>query len=126
MKNYIDDDIRMELIDGILFVEYLVEHGTYEVAEKGIKKKLELLQGESIPVISDMTHVKTSTREARQRMSESDAAIGVKAVGIIINSKVQMVMINFFTAINKRPAPTKVFLKKEDAIKWAKKFVDNK
>ncbi len=123
MCHYFDEDFSILITDGIMFIDFYCEHGTYEIADRGIKRKIELIKGESFPLISDMRAVKTSTREARQRMSEFDAAIGVKAVGIIINSKVQQIMINFFTAINKRPAPTKVFTKKEDAIRWVQKFV---
>lgn len=126
MKSYIDDEISICLENGIVYVDYLIEHATYEIADKAIKKKLEMFTGESYPVISDMTKIKSSTRDARQRMSEPDAAIGVKAVAIIFSSKVHRVMFNFFSAINKRPAPAKLFSNKEDAKKWAQKFIDIK
>jgi hypothetical protein len=123
MENYIDQDFSIKLEDDIVFVDYFIVHATYEVADRAIKTKFEMFQGKSYPVVSDMRNVKTSTRESRQRMSEPDAAVGVKAVAVIINSKVQKVMFNFFSAINKRPAPAKIFGNKEDAVKWAKKFV---
>lgn len=125
MENYVDQDFSILFEDDIVFVDYFIEHGTYDVVDRAIKKKLELFHGKSFPVVSDMRNVKTSTRESRQRMSEPDAAIGVKAVAVIINSRVQKVMFNFFSAINKRPAPARVFANKEDAVKWAKRFVDH-
>ncbi len=126
MLNYSDEDFSMNIENDIVFINFFTEHGTYEMVDRGIKKRLEMCEGKSFPIVSDMRSIKTSTRESRQRMSESDAAIGVKAVAVIINSKVQKVMYNFFSAINKRPAPAKIFTKKEEAIKWAQKFVDKK
>jgi len=123
MCQYYDDDLSIQIKDGIIFIDFFASHGTYEISDRGIKKKIELINGQSFPMVSDMRSLKTSTREARQRMSEPDAGIGVKAVAIIMNSKVHQIMINFFTKINKRPAPTKVFTNKEDAIKWAQKFL---
>ncbi len=124
VENYIDHDFSIKFEDDIVFVDYFIVDATYEVADRAIKKKLEMFQGKSFPIVADMRNVKTSTRESRQRMSEPDAAIGVKAVAVIINSKVQKVMFNFFSAINKRPAPARVFSNKEDAVKWVQKFVD--
>jgi hypothetical protein len=124
MESYIDDNLSIQIENGIMFIDYFIEHGTYDIVDKGIKKKIEMLKGRSFPVVSDMRAVKTSTRESRQRMSEPDAAIGVTAVAVVLNSKVQRVMFNFFSAINKRPAPAKIFTKKEEAIKWAQKFVE--
>ena len=124
MESYIDSEFSIKLEDGILYVDFFIEHGTYDVVDRSIKKKIEMLRGRSFPVVSDMRNVKTSTRESRQRMSEPDAAIGVKAVAVIINSRIQKVMFNFFSAINKRPAPAKVFSNKEEAVNWAQKFVD--
>jgi hypothetical protein len=124
MENYLDSDISIKLENGIVFVDYLIEHATYDIADRAIKMKLEMFRGQSYPVVSDMRSIKTSTRESRQRMSEPDAAIGVKAVAVVLHSKIQKVMFNFFSAINKRPAPAKIFSKKEDAINWAQKFVD--
>lgn len=125
MENYIDDEFSIKLEDGIVFIEFFFEHGTWEIVDRGIKKRIELCAGNSYPMVSDVRSMKTSTREGRQRMSDPDSGEGVIAGAVIINSKVQQVIYNLFAAIYKAPTQVKVFTNKEDAIAWVQQFKQN-
>ncbi len=126
MTEYKDDRLHFYWKDDILMCDWTVETADFEYVDFGIKKRLEITKDKTCVMISDITKLKSVSREARQRMSQKDAADGVIAVGIIINSKVQVVIYNFFNAIYKQPTKAKLFSKKEDAIKWIKKYIPNK
>ena len=120
---YKDDNLCFYWYEGILMCEWFVEQGDYDFVDFGIKKRKEITGNKPCVMITDITSMKTSTREARQRMAEKDAAQGIIAVGIVLKSKVQAVIYKFFNAIYKQPAPAKIFTNKEDAIKWIKQYL---
>ena len=122
MESYIDEEFSIKIEDGIVYIEFFIEHGTYEFVDRGIKKRIELTKGKAYPMVSDVRSMKTSTREGRQRMSEPDSGEGVIAGAVIINSKVQKVIYNLFQAIYKAPTQVKLFNNKEEAVEWVKQF----
>lgn len=122
MESYVDEEFSIKIEDGIVFIEFFLDHGDFDFAEKGIKKRIEITAGRKFPMVSDMRKMKTTTREGRQRMAQPDAGEGVTAVAIIVNSKVQQVIYNLFAAIYKAPAPARVFTNKEEAIAWVTQF----
>ncbi|MEI6123373.1 MAG: STAS/SEC14 domain-containing protein [Bacteroidota bacterium] len=113
-------DIWIE--DGIVFIATNFEEYTAEMVEEGIKKRLELTKDKSFPMLGDIRKIKNFTREARQRLAQKDAGYGTKAAAILINSRLQEAMYNFFNAIYKAPAPAKMFTDKEKAIEWLQQF----
>jgi hypothetical protein len=122
MGSCIDEEFSIKIEDGIVYIEFFIEHGTYEFVDRGIKKRIELTNGKAYPMVSDVRSMKTSTREGRQRMSEPDSGEGVIAGAVIINSKVQKVIYNLFQAIYKAPTQVKLFNNKEEAVEWVKQF----
>ena len=122
MENSSNNIAEMSIEDGILYIVYSCDHYTEEMVDAGIKQRYELTKETPYPMFADIRKVKTSTREARQRMSQKDAAFGTKAVAILINSKVQEVLYNFFNVIYKAPAPAKMFTNKEKAIEWLQQY----
>ncbi len=123
--NYIykNDEFCFYWHEGILMCDWFIEHLDYEFVDFGIRKRIEITGDKPIVMISDISSIKSSTREARQRMAQKDGAKDVIAVGIVIKSKVQAVIYKFFNAIYKQPAPAKIFTNKEDAIKWIKQYL---
>jgi len=120
---YEDNRIRFYWQNNILMCDFLVENADYEYIDFGVKKRLEITGDKNVVMISDISRLKSSTREARERMADKDAAYGIAAAGVVLNSRVQKVIYNFFQAIYKQPAPAKLFSNKEDAIKWIKKYI---
>jgi len=120
---YEDDRLHFYWQDDILMCDWFAEFGDYDFVDFGIKKRLEITGDKKVVMISDVRFLKSSTREARERLAEKDAAHGVIATGVVLNSKVQIAIFNFFQAIYKKPTPTKLFSNKEDAIKWIKKYI---
>lgn len=122
MQKFTTDCLNVYIQDGIMFVEFLKEHVDFEDVDLGIKKRIEMAEGKSFAMLSDITRGKSITREARQRMGEKDAGAGVKAVAIIVGSKIHEVLFNFFHSVYKSPAPAKLFTNKEKALKWLEQY----
>lgn len=123
MEEYKDENFRFYWVDGILMCDWYIVHGTYEFVDKGIKKRLEISGDKPCCMISDVRSIKTSTREARQRLAGKDGANGIIAVGIVVNSQIQTAIANFFGAIYNPSTPYKLFTDKEKAKEWIKKFM---
>ena len=113
-------DIWIE--DGIVHIIYLYEQFTEEMVDSLIKQRLELTKDKSYPMFSDIRKTKSFTREARQRFAQKDAGYGTMVVAILINSKIQEIIYNFFSTVYKAPSPAKMFTDKEKSLKWLKQF----
>jgi len=124
MNEYRDDRLAFYWYEGILICDWLAEHADLQLVEDGIRIRREMTGDKKIVMLSDIRKLKTITREARERLSGKDGGENVVAVAIVINSKIQMVLYNFFTQIYKAPSPTKLFINKEEAIQWCKKFLN--
>jgi len=119
------ENFNIYIKDGIIYGDILTKNFTLDIVEEMIKARHELTEGKLVPILADLKDVKNMPREARQRMSEKDAGKGTYCVAIVINSKVQVVLFNFFNAIYKAPAPTKLFTDRNKAETWIKKQKQN-
>ncbi len=122
MIKYSDENFNIELIDGILHVIWLKETYEYDTIDFIIKKRIELLEGKSYPIFTDLRLLRGGSRPARERMAGKDAAVGVTAVAVLVKTKVQKNIYNFFNAIYRAPVQAKVFSDKEKALQWLEKF----
>jgi len=117
-----EDRFSFKIEDGIVHAVFYKEFVDYDYVDAGVKARLELTGEKSYPMFSDFRKVKSSTREARERMAAKDAGIGVSAVAILVNSKIQRVIYNFFNSIYKSPAPARLFTDREKALKWLEQY----
>ncbi len=111
---YIEDDI--------IYVTFLCEHYTEEMINSAIKQRIAITKDKSYPMFADIRKIKSFTREARQRLAQKDSGYGTKAAAILIDSKIQEVLYNFFNTIYKAPSPAKMFTNREKAIEWLQQF----
>jgi hypothetical protein len=122
--HYADQNFKIELIDEIIFVEWLKEEYDYEEIDFIIKKRIELCAGKSFPIFTDLRKLKKGTRQSRERLAGMDAGIGVSAVAVLVGTRVQKTLFNFFNAIYKAPAPTRLFTNKESALQWLRQYIN--
>jgi hypothetical protein len=122
MINYKDENFLIELKDGIIHVEWLKETYDYDSIDYIIKKRIEMVKGESYPIFTDLRKLKSGSRQARERLAGPDAGIGVTAVAVLVSTRVQRTLYNFFNAIYKAPVQAKIFTSKEKALEWLEKF----
>lgn len=122
MIHYQDENFSIELINGILHVEWMKETYDYETIDYIIKKRIEMVEGNSYPIFTDLRKLKGGSRQARERLAGKDAGVGVSAVAVLVSTRVQKTMYNFFNAIYKAPVQAKVFTDKEKALQWLEKY----
>ena len=125
MEKFENDAWKMWIEDDIVFVKFLAAHYTDKMVDEGIKGRLSITKGKEYLMFSDISKLKSSTREARQRMSGKDGGVGVIAVAILSKSKVQEVIYNFFNVVYKAPVLAKMFTDQNKAIEWLKKIKKN-
>lgn len=92
-------------------VEYLDEMG---------KAVLELATKDQILFLLDSTQVKGASKEFRLASSKNQG--NTKAVAILIGNMFTKILANIFIKFNNPGYPTKMFVKREEAIKWLLSF----
>lgn len=110
--------------DGIVFTKTLpIPPGASELElAKENMLAIEEFTGETqYPLINHLPNYAVSN-EARQFYSNYKP-LGLCA-GMVTNSFITKVLANFFLNFNKLQIPMKVFSNEEDAIKWAKSFIN--
>lgn len=124
MDEFRDNRIALYWHEGILMCDWFVEEVDYDLVDFGIKIRREMSGNKKTVMLSDIRRLKYMTREGRQRMAAQDAGEGLIAVAVVLNSKIQTTLYNFFSFIYKAPSPTKLFTDKEEAIIWCKKILN--
>ncbi len=115
IKFYIHDD-------GILYIECLP--GTIMTIDEGklsTKIGLELTDGEAMPLLCDLQNVVKMSQECRNYFAGPVHAEMFTKCALLITNPISRIIGNFFLGANKPLKPTRLFTKREDAIKWLKK-----
>lgn len=119
VKEYNEARFNIVLYDNnIIYIKWNSEFIDYKFVDDLTKKRLELTNNLDIKMISDISSVKSGTKEARKRLTEYDGLIGLKALAIVCKSQVQQTLIQLSMVVYKPNIETKVFYNKEIAIKW--------
>jgi hypothetical protein len=83
-----------------------------------------LADGKCLPVLADMSDVKSVDRKSREYISGKEAMKTARSLAIIIKSPMSKVVGNFLIGLNKPPYPIKMFTSKDEAIGWLRTFLD--
>jgi hypothetical protein len=121
-STYQDDRFSIRIENEIVEVVFKREYCDYDFVNDLITERLKITKTNTYPMFSDFRKVKKGPRDARARLAEKDAGIGVSAVACLIENDVHRVMWNFFHSIYRPPAPTKLFTDKDKALKWLEKY----
>jgi hypothetical protein len=101
-----------------------IEH-TLADARKNVEIFFKLANGIKRPLLSDISNVKSVSREAREYFAGEETAKVISAIGLLINSPVSRVIGNFYLSLNKPPFPVKLFISEKKAIRWLKTFLSD-
>lgn len=63
------------------------------------------------------------TKEARELVSSKEYGENRNAVALVIENMAQRIVGNFYININKPSTTTKIFISREEALVWLKKFI---
>lgn len=109
--------------DGIEFVRFFDNREVVladVVAQIDAGHKL-IGQNVKLPVLVDISNIKTLSREARLYVTNSPESVSIcKAVALLVGSPITSVIGNFFMGLNKPVYPLKLFNQLEEAVKWLK------
>ena len=107
----------------VLSIVYNTDIITFEVVENSIVDKLSIIDKQKkYPSIADVRNIKHFNRDARQRLLKEDSLTGIKCCAVIVKTKVQVVLYNFFMITQKPPIPTKLFNNYPEALKWFENY----
>ncbi|MFZ5552363.1 MAG: hypothetical protein ACOZCO_04550 [Bacteroidota bacterium] len=112
------------LTNGVVVVE-VIDNVVLDVSDlkEIVKKQGELTGNKKHPVVTIPSEFTSVTKEAREFMSGKQAAKYTLADAFIIRSLPQKILADFYIRFQKHAVPTKIFRTKEEAVKWAGKFV---
>ena len=121
MKKFENSQIKMEVVDGILYATY--KSGlklTLDDVQNIVKERLVLLDGKSLPVLIIDAGVVSMDKSARDFLSSEDGISGLKAAAIIENSLFSKMLINFFLKLTNPKLQVKAFGSHDEALNWLK------
>lgn len=98
------------------------KHGLPEARDVG-QSHVQLTAPRKGPVIGDMRWIATGAdREAREHYVSDESAAHKTAMAMIVGSKLQMLLGNFFMRVNKPPYPTRIFTDEGAAVAWVLQY----
>ena len=92
-------------------------------AEASVEASVTVLQeagGSKRPILVDMRHLKSMSRQSRVYYAGPDPPKHYTAVALIIASPLTRAIGNFFMGLNKPRIPIRLFTSEVDAAAWAK------
>lgn len=117
------EEIKFELENGVIIGTFKLEAVDLEIAQKVTNLRLEMQQGKSYPLLSNIRAIKNSTKQARDFMASKEGCEGVIAAAVLIDSPLGSMIGNFFISISRPFVTTKIFTDEIDAKKWLAQFV---
>jgi len=112
------------LASNILFIT--LKDGVFIEVEDVLEIKkinLDLTKGKEYALVFETGNYTSVSKEAREIMTAKSVEKGRLATAFIINSLSQRMLGNFYIQMNKPKVPAKLFTKKEEALKWVKKYL---
>lgn len=124
MDDYFENEFALFWISGsILFFEY--KPGVVinlVAAQRIVMDRMQMQKEKSYPVLCDVRGIADSDKAARDYLARHGSVL-TKAVSILAQQTISIVMISFYLKISKPQVPTKVFRDKQAALEFLKAFV---
>jgi hypothetical protein len=92
-------------------------------AQENARDVLSLATRSNQPLLVDLRDMKAQSREARQYYGSPEITNAFVAVGLLVGSRVSMLIANFFIAVTKTNMPTRIFTDEAEAIDWLKGLI---
>lgn len=111
--------------EGVVHMRYRPNSSVnLETAIENIQETARIGEGRKVPMVVNLTGVKSVSRDARRYYSGEETAKYVSAVALVAESPVSRVLGNFFLGIEKPPMPTRLFSSEEKAREWLVQFME--
>lgn len=124
MKTFENEYVAMWIEDDILFSNYKKQLVLdISIANQIVKDRVEFTEGKSYFILIDFTHLKSTTKEARDYMNSPEGGLtGLLGGAFLSNNVVATLFVNLYLKVNNPTIPAKFFTNKADAINWLKKM----
>jgi hypothetical protein len=124
MEDYFENEFAVFWISGnILFFEYKPGVVINLVAAQHIvTDRIQMQKDKAYPVLCDVRGIADSDKAGRDYLARHGSVL-TKAVGIVVQRTLSMVMISFYLKISKPQVPTKVFSDRAKALDFLRAFV---
>ncbi len=111
--------------EGILYQDY--SPGTELQLEDSLEElkiyRTTFCEEEKMPIIVDLSNIKTVSKESRDIYSSEEMGDTISAAALIVSNPVNRIMGNFYMGINKTKMPVRMFSGTRDAKHWLKDFL---
>lgn len=115
--------VYYELQDDLLIGSYKKNLKiTLPIAKEIVKTRLEFTDHKPVLAIAYNLGVASMDKQARDYLASEEGVKGVIAGAIVLNSPVGSFIGNFYLFVGKPRIPSRIFSKKETAIKWLQQF----
>lgn len=81
---------------------------------------LDMVKGQPLPLLCDLTNVVKMTQECRQHFAGVEHSKLFTNCALIVTSPISRIIGNFFLGANRPIKPTRLFTSKEVGVKWLK------
>lgn len=121
MNSFENHQIKMEIIDGILYGNYKAGFKiTLPDAKLIVAERMKLLNGRVLPSLALDGGVVSMDKAARDYFSSAEGIQGLKTVALVENSFFSKMLINFFLKLTNPKIQVKAFNNQKDALEWLK------
>lgn len=110
--------------DGIVEIKWDAELEIIEVKHLAKMQEVvaELGGGKKMPLLFEPHAFLNVSKEGAQFATSEEGVKYTLIIAVLIDNLAKKILLNFFLNFNKALVPTKGFSKKEDALKWLRKF----
>lgn len=121
MNSFENQQIKMEIVDGILIASYKAGLKiNLEEARTIVAERLSLLNGRLLPSLVLDGGVVSMDKAARDFFSSSEGIQGLKSVAMVESSFFSKMLINFFLKLTNPKIQVRAFNNQNEAIEWLK------
>ncbi|MBW2290946.1 MAG: STAS/SEC14 domain-containing protein [Deltaproteobacteria bacterium] len=111
--------------DGIIYGVALPDsQQSLEDARENVECVRSMAAGQRVPLLVDIRHTGTLSREARMLYGSEEGAGAINALALVGDSAFSRVVGNLFIRLSKARFPTRLFSSTDEAIAWLRKSAD--
>lgn len=115
-------NFEMWIEDGVFHIVVLSDSFTLDMTKESVRERIRITQGKPYPMLSDSRKVVDFDKEARKYLAHNDQVVNLKAGAILIKTRLQKSLGNFFIHFNKPSIPARLFTVREEALAWLEGF----
>ena len=98
-------------------------HVTEEIARACVELRLELSEGKTYPMYTDLRGISSVNKAARTYLRSGESIRGVSAGAFLVKNIFQKSIFDFFILVARPPIPAKYFTEEAEAIFWLEKYL---